>query len=96
MIEPPKNRQKEANYIHSLACRAEPCVRNLYAFRCLAFARHDKGNDVYLPLARFAIRHPRYARLMAAKLADNKTAWERHWRVLQLRPSIYFFTGDSG
>ena len=48
MIEPPKNRQKEANYIHSLACRAEPCVRNLHTFRCLACARHDKGNDVYL------------------------------------------------
>ena len=39
-------------------------------------------NDVYLSLARFAVRHPRYTRPMAAKLADNKTAWERHWRVL--------------
>ena len=28
------------------------------------------------------LRHPRYARPVAAILADNKTAWERHWRVL--------------
>ena len=35
------------------------------------------------------LRHPRYARPVAAKLADNKTAWERHWRVLLLRHPRY-------
>ena len=35
------------------------------------------------------LRHPHYARPVAAKLADNKTAWERHWRVLLLRHPRY-------
>ena len=35
------------------------------------------------------LRHPRYARPVAAILADNKTAWERHWRVLLLRHPRY-------
>ena len=29
-------------------CHSEPCVRNLYVFRCLAFARHDKKVPVIL------------------------------------------------
>ena len=48
------------------------------------------GNNAYLSLARFAIRHPRYTRPVAAKLADNKTAFCRSEpcvrNLQQLRP----------
>ena len=64
-------------------------VKLLFTFRCLACARHDKGMMCTCHWRVLLLRHPRYARPMAAILADNKTAWERHWRVLLLRHPHY-------